>query len=104
MRKTTFIVGFAVGYVVGTRAGRARYEQIRALTRKVVNNPTVQSAKSQVQANATDALHTASDRASDTLADKWHEKAPTWLSGRRHPQTAGSTNGWAAGSSGQMGG
>jgi hypothetical protein len=111
MRKTTFIAGFAVGYVLGARAGRARYEQIRALTRKVMDSPTVQSAKSQVQANASDALHTATDKASDSIADKWADVKPGWLPGGRSksPQPAGSTNGhpggtgWAAGSSGQIG-
>ena len=27
--KVTFLAGFATGYVLGSRAGRARYEQIR---------------------------------------------------------------------------
>ena len=103
MRKTTFIAGFALGYVLGTRAGRARYEQIRSLTRKVVDSPAVQSAKSQVQANASEALHTATDKASDSIAGKWSDVKPGWLPGSRRPQPAGSTNGWAAGSSGQMG-
>jgi hypothetical protein len=30
-RRTAFIAGLAVGYYCGTRAGRERYEQIRAV-------------------------------------------------------------------------
>ena len=30
-RKTAFVTGLAVGYDLGTRAGRERYEQIRAV-------------------------------------------------------------------------
>jgi hypothetical protein len=108
MRKTTFIAGFAAGYVLGARAGRARYEQIRAATRRLMASPVVQSATSQVQANAADALHTAKDRASDSLAETLRGHRPSWLPGQRPQQHAGPTTnghgGWAAGSSGQTGG
>jgi len=40
--RATFIVGFAVGFIVGARAGRERYEQIVKTSRKVAENPTVQ--------------------------------------------------------------
>ena len=105
MKKMTFLAGMATGYVLGARAGRARYEQIRSLARKVMASPTFQAATSQVQANAADVMQTAKDRAGETLADKWQEKRPSWLPGG-HSQHAGATNGHSgrpAGSSGQMG-
>ncbi|SDY70590.1 hypothetical protein [Herbiconiux ginsengi] len=47
--KIIFVVGLATGYVLGTRAGRERYEQIKAGAQKVWNTPTVQSGVHKVQ-------------------------------------------------------
>lgn len=40
--KVLFVVGLGVGYVLGTRAGRERYEQIRKAAQGVWNTPAVQ--------------------------------------------------------------
>lgn len=40
--KILFVFGLALGYVLGTRAGRERYEQIRAGAEKVWLDPRVQ--------------------------------------------------------------
>lgn len=37
-----FLTGVATGYVLGARAGRARYEQIRSATTRVWNSDGVQ--------------------------------------------------------------
>src|SRR6188472_693765 len=42
MGKLTFIAGMAAGYVLGSRAGRQRYEQIRRTSGKVWNSGAVQ--------------------------------------------------------------
>jgi hypothetical protein len=42
MAKLTFIAGLAAGYVLGARAGRQRYEQIRRTSGKVWNSGAVQ--------------------------------------------------------------
>jgi hypothetical protein len=42
--KTGFILGFGAGYVLGARAGRERYEQIRRAFNDVSGNPVVQRA------------------------------------------------------------
>ena len=42
MGKLTFIAGMAAGYVLGARAGRQRYEQIRRTSGKVWNSGPVQ--------------------------------------------------------------
>ena len=44
--------GFAAGYVLGTRAGRQRYEQLAEAARRVRDDPTVQSAVGAVQDQA----------------------------------------------------
>lgn len=47
--KILFVFGLAVGYVLGTRAGRERYEQIRAGAEKVWQDPRVQKQVSTVE-------------------------------------------------------
>lgn len=42
MSKLGALLVGGVGYVLGTRAGRDRYEQIKGLATKVKDNPTVQ--------------------------------------------------------------
>lgn len=39
-----YLAAAAIGYVLGSRAGRARYEQIRRGYRKVADHPAVQGA------------------------------------------------------------
>jgi len=43
-------LGFVIGYVAGSKAGRERYEQIVRVTSKAVDNPAVQGAAGAVQA------------------------------------------------------
>jgi hypothetical protein len=50
--KATFFVGLAAGYVLGSRAGRQRYEQIKRLSRSVSKNPAVKHTADRVQAQA----------------------------------------------------
>ncbi|WP_025156184.1 hypothetical protein [Leifsonia aquatica] len=40
--KILFVTGAAVGYVLGTRAGRKRYEQMKSAATKVWESPGVQ--------------------------------------------------------------
>ena len=83
--KATFLAGFATGYVLGSRAGRARYEQIREAARAFMASPAVQSTASSLQHQAGDALATAKDKAADKIGDRLGDKAPAWLgSGHDH--------------------
>jgi hypothetical protein len=79
--KVTFLAGFATGYVLGTRAGRQRYEQIIRATRAFANNPTVQSTASQLQHQASGALSTAKDKATGAIGDRLGEHRPSWVPG-----------------------
>jgi hypothetical protein len=47
--KIIFVVGLGTGYVLGTKAGRERYEQIKAGADKVWSTPAVQSGVNKVQ-------------------------------------------------------
>ncbi|WP_433497247.1 YtxH domain-containing protein [Sphaerimonospora sp. CA-214678] len=50
--KMMFAAGLTVGYVLGTRAGRERYEQIKRMAQRVADSPTVQEAAGLVGAQA----------------------------------------------------
>jgi hypothetical protein len=54
--KVLFITGVGVGYVLGTRAGREKFDRMVAQGRKVWESPTVQEAAGVVQAQATKLL------------------------------------------------
>lgn len=60
--KMTFVVGFTAGYVLGSKAGRDRYEQIRSTVQGLQENPTVQSAAGVLQQQASDLLHSTRPR------------------------------------------
>ena len=47
--KLLFLLGLTTGYVLGTRAGRQRYEQIRAGARAFWSLPPVKSGSKAVQ-------------------------------------------------------
>ena len=47
--KATLILGMAAGYVLGTRDGRERYEQIKSQANRLWNDPKVQHKASQAQ-------------------------------------------------------
>jgi hypothetical protein len=63
--KATFVAGFAVGFIVGARAGRERYDQIVKYSRQVAEHPAVQKATSTVTTKATDLGKTAAAKAPD---------------------------------------
>ena len=59
MRVVKLAAGLAIGYVLGSRAGRDKYEQIVAAARKAQNHPAV----TQVQQKAEELLATTGDAA-----------------------------------------
>ncbi len=67
MKKLVFIAGIAVGYVLGARAGRKRYEQIRRAARNVWETDSVQRGMHQAQ-------EFAKERVGD-VADSMYEGA-----------------------------
>jgi hypothetical protein len=71
--KLTFVVGLTLGYVLGTRAGRERYEQLKKSARQVSQNPavrnTAESAAQQGRQFAGKAYHVVSDKVGDRVPD-----------------------------------
>jgi hypothetical protein len=68
MVKAAFVTGLGIGYVLGARAGRERYEQIQRAYRAVRENPTVQETAGVVGAQASGLVSTAKDRVTSTLS------------------------------------
>jgi hypothetical protein len=83
--RITFLSGLAAGYVLGARAGRERYEQIRQLTRRVTDSPAAQQAAGAMQAQAAGLAKTATQKVTDqmqTRAPKLTNTAREKLGGR----------------------
>lgn len=79
MKKLMLLTAGAVGYVLGTKAGRERYEQIKSGAQKLKNNPTVQQkareATAAVKENAPvvkDKVAGAATTAKSAAQDKLH--------------------------------
>jgi hypothetical protein len=78
--RITFMTGLAAGFVLGTRAGRERYEQMRKLARGVADNPAVQQAAGAMQAQATQTLTTARQKVTAGI----QQRVPKIADGARH--------------------
>ncbi|MCS0601379.1 YtxH domain-containing protein [Streptomyces sp. LP11] len=69
--RLTFVAGLALGYVLGTRAGRERYEQLKKSAQRIAANPavrnTAETAAQQGRVYAGKALHTVSDKVGDRV-------------------------------------
>lgn len=77
--KLLFVTGIAVGYVLGARAGRQRYEQIKSAAESVWNTPAVQSgvdtAKDFALARVGDVSDTVLDGVKKLVSAATHSKA-----------------------------
>ena len=89
--KWAFFVGLGVGYVLGSRAGRQRYEQIVAAARRVKDNPTLQEAAGLAQAQAGRLVGSGKDVLAEKLADSklGHTKIAERLFGTQPYQPEG---------------
>lgn len=74
MGKATLVVGLAAGYVLGTRDGRERYEQIKTRANRFVQDPRVRRNASRAQDLAKEKAPQASAKVAD-LAHKASDKA-----------------------------
>lgn len=61
------IIGFAIGYVLGAKAGTERYRQIVSAYRSVAHTDTVQAISDQVRSSVADGMHVASRTLRDHL-------------------------------------
>jgi hypothetical protein len=69
--RLTFVAGLAVGYVLGTRSGRERYEQLRKGAQRIAQNPAVRNTAEAAALGgrqvASKAFATVSEKVGDRL-------------------------------------
>lgn len=71
MKKLIFVLGLGIGFVVGSRAGRAPYEQLERAARNVAEDPTVR----EKAADARDAAGKVAQGATEAARTKGPEVA-----------------------------
>ncbi|TDD58159.1 YtxH domain-containing protein [Actinomadura darangshiensis] len=76
-----FMAGAAIGYVLGTKAGRERYEQIKQLSRQGWENPNVQDAAGVLRSKGEEFAGAARDKAGHLK-----ERVPEQVQGRKEEQ------------------
>lgn len=89
MRKMSLLIGGAVGYVLGARAGREQYDKIMGMAKQAKENPKVQDATEKVASRGSDMLNEAKDKAGD-LGGTVAEKSPDWVPGSKTTTDGGS--------------
>jgi hypothetical protein len=79
--KILFVAGLGLGYVLGTRAGREKYEQLKSSVMKFWNDPRVQrqvdAAESFVKDKAPDVAEFVSDNAKKVVSQVTSRKSTT---------------------------
>lgn len=79
--KILFIAGLGLGYVLGTRAGREKYEQLKSTAMKFWNDPRVQrqvdAAENFVKDKAPDVAEFVSDNAKKVVSQVTSKKPAT---------------------------
>ena len=70
--KLSLLVGAAVGYVLGARAGRERYEAIVRVARKIAGSQTVQATAGVLHAQVDDLRQ----RAKGAVSARLHADTP----------------------------
>ena len=78
--KLKMLLGFGVGYVLGARAGRKRYDQLVAQARRVWHDPWVQAKAEEARQMAgemsAEAGQALIDKAADAAAEPAAEETP----------------------------
>lgn len=76
--KVTFVVGLALGYVLGSRAGRERYENLKKSAREIAQNPAVRNAAE----TASQTGREFAGKAFSVVSEKVGDAVPDSLAGR----------------------
>jgi hypothetical protein len=65
--KTGLVVGLGIGYVLGTKAGERRFEQLRTTWSRVSESPSVQRVSERARDLATESTRRGMDAVQDGL-------------------------------------
>lgn len=97
--KAAFIFGAAVGYVLGTRAGREQFEKIKSSARSALDHPAVKDKVAQAETKINDVVREQGAKVTDQVASMVKERftggsgsAPSSSSGS-HGDTGDRSNG-----------
>ncbi len=93
--RLTFITGAAVGYVLGARAGRERYEQLRKTARGIAQNPAVRNTVESAGQNG----RAFAVKAADSMASRVGERLPDSVSSKvrsLRQRAGGGEDGWGS--------
>ena len=91
--KLMFITGLAAGFVLGSRAGREKYEEITASAKKVWEHPTVQEAAGVAQAQANKLYTEGKDKINQSkLGEKLQSASSTSSDSTLTSSTSGMTS------------
>jgi hypothetical protein len=103
--KILFLTGLGLGYVLGTRAGRERYEQIKTTVNRLWNDPRLQrqvdTVGAYVKDKAPEVVEFVSDSAKKVASQVTGSKKPTSQSGAT--KTSAAKSGTTTSSSGGTG-
>ena len=72
--KIGIVLGFGVGYVLGARAGRERYEQIRATAARLRRAPVVARPLDAAGQRVSDIVRAGGEHVTDKVADAVKER------------------------------
>ena len=75
--KLAFIIGCAVGYVLGTRAGREQFEKIRSSARQMWEDPRVQSTVEDLEQRASELVKEKGPEIKEKIAETVKSAADT---------------------------
>ena len=82
MGKLTTVIALGAGYVLGTRAGRERYEQIKRAAASAAQRPEVQQVRDRLKTVAGDKLQAGTGRVTQRTAG---------VTGKLHPSRSNGT-------------
>jgi hypothetical protein len=93
--KILFVAGLGLGYVLGTRAGREKYEELRTAALKVWNDPRVQkqvdAVEDFVKDKAPDVADFVSDNAKKVVAQVSGKKPASKPASGKSTKSTGTT-------------
>ncbi len=85
MGKLGMLLAAGAGYVLGTRAGRERYEQLRYQAKRLWSDPHVQESKAKVQQVAQQKGSQAQGKIQGKIQDKLPDRFSTATSASDRP-------------------
>lgn len=86
--KIPFILGLGAGYVLGTRAGRAQYEKIKAAASRVADQPFVRDTMDTATTKASTFARSKGEVVTDKIVDAVKDRLFGTSSRQAHTQQA----------------